>query len=350
MNLLCVGVNHRVATVDVRERLAVSLHSMPQVLSDLLGNVDAVSEAVILSTCNRVEFYLACSSPALAFRGLQTWISNRTASEPPFYHYDTFATISHLFRVSAGLDSMVLGETEIFGQVKKAYLTASASGATSKCLNKLFQQSFRVAKRIRTETQITAGATSIGSVAVDLAQKIFGDLNGRHIMILGAGEISEHTAKSLQSRGIQSVIVSNRSFERARHLAKEIGGRAIHFSDWHEAFYEVDILISATSAPHAILTPEKLLPLMQKRQHRPLFIIDLAVPRDADPALDKLKGVFLYDIDSLQEIAKQGMSARRQELGLCENMIAEASADFMHWFDAQSSGFQTKHQYEVIAG
>ncbi|MFV0416647.1 MAG: glutamyl-tRNA reductase [Chthoniobacterales bacterium] len=351
MNLLCIGVNHRVATVDVRERLAVSSHKMPEVLADLTGNVAAVVEAVILSTCNRVEFYVASTQPTLSLEDFRSWTSGRTGIDPPFYCLNTSEAIRHLFKVAAGLDSMVLGESEVFGQVKKAYRIAFDAGATSRYLNKFFQQAFRVAKQVRTETQIAAGATSVGSVAVDLAQKIFGDLSRRHVMILGAGETSELTARYLQSHGIQSVFVSNRSFERASRLAKEIGGRAIQFDNWQEAFHEVDILITATSAPHAILTTEKLLPMMQERPDQPLFIIDLAVPRDADPSISKLKGIHLFDIDSLQEIADQGMVVRRQEISCCESIISKSAQNFEHWFESQNNrDTEMVPQKESVAG
>jgi len=334
MNLLCAGVNHRIAPVEVRERFAVGQHELQGVLADL-GKVDSLSEAVVLSTCNRVEIYAAGLCPMRTLNGVQDWLFRRTGLQPPLYHHGTQGTVRHLFRVSCGLDSMVLGETEVFGQVKKAYEAASEAGSTSKNLNRLFQQAFRVAKFVRTNTQITSGATSVGSVAVELAEKIFGNLQGRKVMILGAGETSERTARSLQSRGINSVIVSNRTFERAARLAEEIGGMAIHYDNWHKAFHEVDILISSTAAPHPILTREKIAPMMQRRTERPLFVIDLAVPRDAEPALHEIDGVFLYDIDSLQGIASESLEARRMEVHRCEHMIEENVNEFLRWLSGR---------------
>ncbi|MEO8206286.1 MAG: glutamyl-tRNA reductase, partial [Chthoniobacterales bacterium] len=249
----------------------------------------------------------------------------------PLYIHEFPQSVRHLFRVACGLDSMVVGETEILGQVKQAYASAHGHGATARHLNKLFQHAFRVAKYVRTETRITSGPVSVGSVAVDLAEKIFGQLQGRKVMILGAGDTSERTARSLQSRGVKSIIVSNRTFERAAKLAEEIGGMAIHFENWHNAFPEVDILISSTSAPHPILTREKLAPILKERGNRPLFVIDLAVPRDAEPELNELEGVYLYDIDSLQQIAAQSMAVRQQEVVRCEKMVDEHVTDFLAW-------------------
>ena len=233
--------------------------------------------------------------------------------------------------MASGLDSMVIGETEILGQVKRAYSVACEAGAATRPLHKLFQHAFRVAKSVRTETQITSGPTSVGSVAVELASKIFGSLEGRRVMILGAGEISERTARSLQSRGVKSMIVSNRTYERAATLAAEIGGMALHFDHWEKAVADIDILISSTNAPCTLLTPKKLAPLMRLRRGAPLFVIDLAVPRDADPAINDLDGVFLYDIDSLEQIASQSLDIRRQEVTRCESMIDDHVGGFLKW-------------------
>jgi len=316
--------------VEIRERFAVQPHELDSVLDEIRG-IDSLNEAVVLSTCNRVEFYTASLCPERARVDLEKWMERRAGIRPPLYCHDTPRTVRHLFRVSCGLDSMVLGETEVLGQLKQAYTHAAGAGTTSRHLNKLFQNAFRVAKNVRTHTQITRGSTSVGSVAVELASKIFGHLQGRRVMILGAGETSERTARSLQSRGIQSVIVSNRTFDRAARLAEEIGGMAIHFDHWHKAFHEVDILISSTAAPHPILTREKLEPMMRERADRPLFVIDLAVPRDADPAINEIEGLYLYDIDSLQGIAANSRQIREQEVQRCEQLINHGVQDFVGW-------------------
>lgn len=330
MNILCAGLNHQNAPLEIREKFAVGSHQMQETL-DAVRAIDGMTGAVILSTCNRVEFYAANVCPVRAFDDLRSLLQTRTGVDAPLYFHDTPRSVRHLFRVASGLDSMVLGETEILGQVKKAYTTAAEFGATSSALNRLFQQAFRVAKHVRTETQITRGATSVGSVAVELAGKIFGELTDKRVMILGAGETSERTARSLVSRGVKTVIVSNRTFDRAAKLAEEIGGLAMHFDHWQNAFSDVDILICSTAAPHALITREKLLPMMKARNGRPLFIIDLAVPRDVEPGVNELDGVYLYDIDSLENIVRQSLEVRRSEILRCEQMIADHVGSFVTW-------------------
>ncbi len=330
MNILCAGINHHIAPVELRERFSVHNHEVGDVL-DRIRTIDGLHEAVVVSTCNRVEFYAASICPARALDGVRAFLHERTGIEAPVYHHGTPQSVRHLFRVASGLDSMVLGETEILGQVKKAYATAAGLGATSRTLNRLFQNAFRVAKSVRTDTQITRGATSVGAVAVELAGKIFGGLQNRRVMILGAGETSELTARHLVARGVKTVIVSNRTYDRAAALAAEIGGMAIHFDHWHREFDDIDILISSTGAPHTILSREKLEPLMRRRSARPLFVIDLAVPRDVDPAVNHVEGVFLYDIDSLQEIARHSLSVRQQEVEQCERIIDTHVTSFITW-------------------
>ena len=330
MTIFCAGLNHRTADLNLREHFAVSEREMGNML-ERLRSIEGVSGAVMLSTCNRVEFYASTLCPIRTLEGFQDLLQERSGKDVSLYHHVAPGAVRHLFRVASGLDSMVLGETEIFGQVKKAYALATDAGATTRQLHRLFQLSFRVAKSVRTETQITRGASSVGSVAVELAEKIFGKLDTCRVMILGAGEISERTARSLQSRGVRSVIVSNRSYDRAASLAAEIGGMALHFDHWEKNFNDVDIIISSTSAPHAILTVEKLKPLLRQRQGRPLFVIDLAVPRDADPAIHQLDGIFLYDIDSLQQLASQSLDVRRQEVVRCESLIEDHVGGFLSW-------------------
>jgi glutamyl-tRNA reductase len=330
VNILCAGLNHELAPVEIRERFAVGAHELPSVLENL-RRIDGNAGAVVLSTCNRVEFYAATICPVRALGSLHDWLQDRTGLRVPLYELHTPASVRHLFRVACGLDSMVLGETEVLGQIKQAYARATESGSASRHLHRLFQHAFRVAKSVRSQTRITTGTTSVGAVAVELARKIFGDLSGRKVMILGAGEMGERTARSLQSRGVRSVIVSNRTFDRAAALAEEIGGLAIHFEHWERHFAEIDILIGSTGAPHPVLTKEKLEPLLQGRRDRPLFIIDLAVPRDVSPEVNELEGVFLYDIDSLQEIARDSLEVRKQEILACEGMIETEVAEFVGW-------------------
>ncbi len=354
-NVLCLGVSHRTASVEVRERFAVRDAEVAEVTSRL-QKAPAITEAVIVSTCNRVEFYTATPDPRQAAAAIHCLLQERLRADlekhpgnftgfpsekSPFYQLDGAAAVDHLFRVASGLDSMVIGETEILGQLKKAYAAATAAHATARNLNKLFQRTFHVAKELRSTTGIARGAVSVGSAAVDLAEKILGKLDGCRVMILGAGETSELTARALRSRGVSSVIVSNRSFDRAAALATEMGGTAIHFDEWDRRFHEIDILISSTSAPHAVVTRAKLAPAMADRPTRPLFIIDLAVPRDVESSVSELENVHLYDIDSLQAIAREGLETRRREIALCEPLIARHVGEFAHWL---GSGIPAIHK------
>src|SRR5687767_6930342 len=286
MEILCYGLSHHTVPVEVRERYAIVDGRLGATAREL-ATEPGLAEAVVIATCNRVEFYLVAEDPARAFETLERYLASRLAEPDGFVRHTAPRSIRHLFRVVCGLESMVLGETEILGQVKKAYQSAHAAGATARHLNKLFQRAFNVAKEIRTRTNITRGAVSIGSVAVDLAEKIFGRLGDCKVMILGAGETGEMTAGALQARGVKTIFVSNRSYERAALLAEKMGGRAVHFDEWPREIGAVDILIGSTAAPHHVLTAAQLAPLMRHRTDRPLFCIDLAVPRDIEPAVNE---------------------------------------------------------------
>lgn len=335
MEIVCLGLSHHTAPVEMREKFAIPEHSVATSAVEL-AHQPGVSEAVIVSTCNRVEFYAAAETPHAAIEAISRFIAARASSDPgdAFFRHASQRSVQHLFRVVSGLDSMILGETEILGQVKKAYQAAQQAGATGRHLNKLFQRAFNVAKEVRTNTNITRGSVSVGSVAVELAEKIFGRLRECHVMILGAGETSELTAGALQARGVKAIFVANRTYDRAAELAAKMGGKAIHFDKWEEDFHNVDILIGSTAAPHPVVTVEKLAPLMRSRQDRPLFCIDLAVPRDFEAAVNDLEGVYLYDIDSLQQIADDSMAVRRQEVIVCERLIARHVAEFTEWLAA----------------
>ena len=224
---------------------------------------------------------------------------------------------------------MVVGESEILGQAKKAYELARTSGAVGPLLHRLFQRAFRVAKQVRTHTDIARGAVSVGSVAVDLAQKIFGKLSDCKVLVLGAGETSERTVRALISRGVSDLRVSNRSFDRADELARAVGGQVIAFEEWSAQCRDIDILITSTSSETPLMTPEKLAPVLRERLDRPLFIIDIAVPRDVDPAVNQLEGVYLYDIDSIRSVAEQSLALRRQQVAAAEAIIAEHVEEFV---------------------
>lgn len=335
MNLFCVGISHHTAKVETRERYA------GQRSEDALRTESGCMEALMLATCNRVEVYCSAAAP-IATEQIARWLARGAAATiedaSAFYRYEGEECVRHLFRVAAGLDSMVIGETDILGQVKKAYAHARESGSAGPLLHRLFQRAFRVAKQVRSRTDITRGAVSVGSVAVDLAVKIFGDLRDRKVLILGAGETSERTARALSSRGVTDIRVSNRSFERAESLAGLVRGRAVSFREWTNQCGEIDILISSTSADEPLLTPEILSPLIRERSDQPLFIIDIAVPRDVAPEVNEMDGVFLYDIDSLQSIAEQSLTLRRQQIAAGEGIIAEHVSDFRAWFGRASDG------------
>lgn len=331
MHVVCLGLSHKTAPVELREKFAVGDLHLGEVAQQL-SQSPGVSEAVVVSTCNRVEYYIAAEEPIHATRAIEAFVSSRGSVEiSAMQPMRGVEGIRHLFRVVSGLESMVLGETEILGQVKKAYQAAQTAGATSRNLNKLFQRAFNVAKEVRTQTSITRGSVSVGSAAVDLAEKIFGKLDHCHVMILGAGETAEMTAKALQSRGAKAIFVSNRTYERAQTLAENLGGRAIHFDEWDKEFDALDILIGSTGAPHAVVSKAKLAPLMRRRVDRPLFCIDLAVPRDFEPTVNELDGVYLYDIDALQGIADASMQVRRAELTKCEQLIERHVEEFREW-------------------
>jgi glutamyl-tRNA reductase len=334
MSIFCFGLSHRTAAVDVRERFAISQSALPAALARL-KTVLGVTEGVIVSTCNRTEFYVTgefADSSAPAF--FESFYPDfRGEDEIHLFRLCANECVRHLYRVASGLESMVVGETEIFGQIKRAYQYATGAGTAGRFLNRLFQKSFQVGKQVRSSTAITRGSVSVGSIAVDLAEQIFGDLNGRKIMIIGAGETSAKTAKAFRSRGAEQIFVSNRSFERAQALATVIGGRAIHFDDWEPEFRDLDILVSSTAAPHPIITLDKLATFWRARWNRPLFMIDLAMPRDIDPAVQKLDGIYLYDLDSLLNIAERTLAIRKQESETCYRLIEHHVQEFQSWMD-----------------
>lgn len=339
MNIFCFGISHQTANVEVRERFAIPDSALAESLVRL-AKIPNIQEGVLLSTCNRTEFYIVTPDARLALEPvLHDFYGSVDRGEiEHIFRLAALPSVRHLFRVAAGLESMVLGETEIFGQVKRAYEIAARSGTTGKILNRLFQRAFHVGKHVRSTTAISRGSVSVGSVAVDLAQQIFGELRGRKIMILGAGETSERTALSFQARGARQLFVSNRSFEKAATLAKAIGGRAIRFDDWESEFRDLDVLVSSTSAPHAIVTRAKLEPVLKSRRDRPLFIIDLAMPRDVDPAVHEMDGVYVYDLDSLRAIAGKTLEARKREAETCDSLIEKHVRDFEVWLNQIAAG------------
>jgi glutamyl-tRNA reductase len=338
MNLFCIGLSHHTANVETRECFAGGAAA-----GSALRQAGC-EEALVLATCNRVEVYGASknrvSTDEIARSLLQSdeVIIHGHTEALPFYRYEAERCVQHLFRVACGLDSMVVGETEILGQTKRAYQSARAAGAVGPLLHRLFQRAFRVAKQVRTHTQITRGSVSVGSVAVDLAQKIFGELDNCSVLVLGAGETSERTARALVSRGVVDLRVSNRSNDRARELAQRVGGRDVNFDHWPQQCRDIDILITSTSSEAPLLTQTNLGPMLVHRIDRPLFIIDIAVPRDVDPAVNEMEGVYLYDIDALRSVAEQSLALRRQQIASAEAIIGEHVTDFIEKMSCELNG------------
>jgi glutamyl-tRNA reductase len=329
MELLCLGLNHRTAPVEVRERFAVGIPKLGEAASELVQLSEA-DEGVVISTCNRTEFYLAADNAKEACKRMEKRLAIKIQLDHDlsshFYRMEKAAAARHLCRVVSGLDSMMLGETEIFGQVKQAYQSALDAGTTGAVLNRLFQRAFGIGKKVRTETSIQEGSTSVGNVAVDLAEKIFGHLKNSEVMILGAGEMSRITAQSLVSRGARSIFVANRSFDRAQELATEMGGSAVRFDDWQSVLARVDVVISSTGAPHAIIQRADVEKARRARKYRPLFFIDIAVPRDIDPAVGEIEEVYLYDIDTLEQLADEARTRRLLQIQECEQIIEKELA------------------------
>jgi glutamyl-tRNA reductase len=314
----------------VREQLAVhrSRLSCCACRLKLHGNL---SEVVLLSTCNRVEIYGVTPRLEGDANGLFRQLSGSDFDFSPYLYFkEDEEAIRHLFSVASGLDSMVLGETEITGQVKHAYLSAQESKLTGKTLNRAFQAALQTAKEIRSKTAIGRGATSVGSVAVELAERIFDrDLSEKVVMIVGAGKMGEACVRHLAKRGARTVLVSNRSFERAQNLATEFGGRAVHFDEYRQALAMADIVVSSTGSPHIVLHREDVASVLSARHNRPLFLVDIAVPRDIDPAVQQLSNVFLYDIDDLETIVHENTKCREQELARCRAIITERTTKLM---------------------
>lgn len=330
MQLFVTGLSYKTAPVELREQLAVSNSKVPCVGCRLKVAGD-LNELVLLSTCNRVEIYGVTPRVNGNIDSLFSVLTNTNRDLSLFRYVRRDAdAVRHLFSVVSGLDSMVLGETEIAGQVKQAYDAAREAKLTGSILNRAFQKAQQTAKEIRTRTQIGRGATSVGSVAVELAEKIFGPrLAEKAVIIIGAGQMGEACVKHFAKRGAKSILVSNRSFERAEKLAGEFGGRAIRFDACLEAMLEADIVVSSTGCPRTILHRPDVEKVMRARGNRPLFLIDIAVPRDIDPDVNRIDNVYLYDIDDLEAIVRENVRHREEEIAVCREIIERKTAALM---------------------
>ncbi len=337
MHLTLVGLSHKTAPVEIREKLTFPAPRQEEALA-LLTSSDAVAEAVIVSTCNRTEIYAVTAAGYDGQAAIIDFMADyhdldRHELVRYLYLSEGEAVVRHLFRVVASLDSMVLGEAQILGQVKEAYEHSFINGASGRIFNKLFRQSFEVGKRVRTETEIGENAVSISYAAIELAKKVFDTLEGRCVMILGAGKMSELTAKHLVANGVKRVLVANRTYERAEELAEKFDGEAIRYDDMFDRMREADIVISSTAATHYVITKDRVAKASKQRRD-PLFLIDIAVPRDIDPACGSVSDVFLYDIDDLNGVVSSNLEERMAEAKRAEVIIEEEMNEFEHWLES----------------
>ena len=329
MNIVLLGLNHKTAPIELRERLAIGPQQLVEATRSLV-QAPGVLEGMILSTCNRVELLTSLEPDApnlLDFVGSYFHIEPELLV-PHVYEYTQENAVRHLFRVACSLDSMVIGEPQILGQVKSSYLAARSAGAIRGHLDKVLQRAFVVAKRVRTETQIGSSSVSIASVAVELARKIFGSLENKTVLVVGAGKMSEQAARHLMNQGAGAVMVANRTQERAEQLAQRFGGRTIRFDDLYTSADQADIIITSTGSARPVFRREHAQHFLQQRRGRPMFFIDIAVPRDVDPEVNRVDGIFLYDIDDLQSVAGSHLKERSREAELAEAMIVAEVAQY----------------------
>jgi glutamyl-tRNA reductase len=336
MRFQLIGVNHKSAPLEVRERLAIPESRLPDACRDLTA-YPGIEEGMVISTCNRVEVVTHTTNGSADLRGFLHDHFQLKAEEldAHLYEFREKDAVRHVFRVASSLDSMVVGEAQILGQVKEAYATARAIGAVRGQLDQLFSRAFAVAKRVRTETAVGSSSVSIASVAVELAKKIFGSLQGKNVFIVGAGKMSELAARHLMAHGCASIFVSNRTYDRAVGLAQKFDGQAIKFDDLYETCDRADIVITSTGAPHAIFRREHGEQFLARRKNRPMFFIDIAVPRDVSQDMAKLDGIFTYDIDDLQQAVTSHVADRHKEAELAEAIIASEVEKFEARFEAR---------------
>jgi glutamyl-tRNA reductase len=333
--ILALGVSHRTAPLELRERLALPEGRAAGVLSELRAT-DPVREAAALSTCNRTELYLVVADPVAAESEALGILARQAEIQPTelaghLYSLRSSDAAQHLFRVTAGLDSMILGEAEIQGQVKRAYELALVEGSTGPVLNRLFRGALAAGKRARSETAVSEKGVSISSVAVELAQRTLGDLAQRRVLVIGAGETAELTARALVARGAQTVFIANRRYDRAIGLAQRFGGQAVRFDELPEQLGQADIVVSATMSPHHIVEPDELREVMASREGRPLLIVDIAVPRDVDPTCRDIIGVSLHDVDDVQGMVERNASGREAEARRAETILDAERRAFERW-------------------
>ena len=343
MSLITLGLNHKTTPLQLRERLAFTPQNLREALNSLI-KVNGVTEAAIVSTCNRTELYCVLHTNNPTDQASHTgddqrlieWFSqfhglDASALESHLYIHAHKETIRHAMEVASGLDSMVLGEPQITGQMKQAYVIASHEGTIGQLLGKLFQHSFSVAKQVRTDTTIGSSAVSVAFAATSLARQIFGDLNESTALMIGAGETIELAARHLQSQNIKKIIVANRSLERAQKLAEEFDGEAINLQHIGDYLYRADIVIASTASPLPVLGKGTVERALKKRKHTPIFMVDLAVPRDIEPEVNSLDDVYLYSVDDLQEVINENLQNRQQAAEQAHEIIDEKVEHFLEW-------------------
>ncbi len=333
--IVLLGVNHKTTPLEIREKMALSGGYEEPLQA--LGAIRGLKEYYLLSTCNRVEVIYTTASPEETRRDVLEFLFGRAVPaadlERYVYHFEDEEAVEHLFMVASSLDSMIVGEAQILGQLKEAYRYASGQKTSGLILNKLLHKSFFVAKRVRTETRIGASAVSISYAAVELARKIFGRLDDKSVMLIGAGEMAELAAEHLVGQGVAGVVVANRTLERAVKLARRFNGRAVSLDEVVEQLEQVDIIISSTGATGTILSKKDVRPVMRERRNSPLFFIDIAVPRDLDQDINDLDNVYLYDIDDLQNVVEMNKSERDREAVKAERIVHEETLKFGSWLD-----------------
>ena len=336
MKILLVGLNHKTAPVEIRERLALDTCAPDQAYPRLGG--PALTESIIISTCNRVEVAAVAEDTKEAVVAIKAFLGSLHGLDPSnfqdyLYILEDRAAVEHVFRVASSLDSMVIGEPQILGQLKAAFRQAVDNRATGAVLNKLLHKSFSVAKRVRTETGIASHAVSIGYAAVEMARKIFGELAGKEVLLIGAGEMAELTAEHLLSQGASAITVANRTLKRAVELAQRWDGQAASLEELSDLLARVDIVISSTGAPEMVVKADQVRAVLKARKHRPLFFVDIAVPRDVDPEVNRLSNVYLYDIDDLQGVVDENRAARSQEAVRAVRILEEEVIAFQNWLE-----------------
>jgi len=337
MNIVIVGLNHRSASVDIRERLSVPENRMGETLHELLSS-PMIEEGLILSTCNRVEIFAVVKETEKGLNAVKQFIIESHPEVSPetlessLYLYASVDALRHLYRVSSSLDSMIIGEPQILGQIKDAFDQAILHKTTGLILTKAFKKAISVAKRVRTETKISESAVSISYAAVELAKKIFGRLQSKSVLLIGAGEMSELAARHFVSNGVESITIANRSYDRALELAKTFNGLPVPFEEYPAELVKADIVLCSTGASHYLIGPEEVTKAIGLRQNRPIFFIDISVPRNIDPKINELDNIFLYDIDDLQMAVASNLRSREQEALKAEEIITEEIDRFTRWF------------------